>query len=105
MKNIEYVNKELLIADLEERYCKPCGSEKKDYYHTKCRVCCVDDIIGEIDSEPAADVAPVMHGEWEYIGTDKMGNVFRCSNCANRIGLDKETDYCPNCGAKMDLEV
>ena len=45
-------------------------------------------------------------GVWEreYIGTDKSGNVFRCSNCANRIGLDRETDYCPNCGAKMDLE-
>ena len=51
---------------------------------------------------PPADVAPVVHGEWEYIGTDKMGNVFRCSNCANRIGLDKETDYYSNCGAKMD---
>ncbi len=98
----EYIDKEVLIADLEERYCKPCESEKKDYNHTKCRVCWVDDLIGEIDSAPAADVAPVMHGEWEYIGTDKMGNVFRCSNCANRIGLDKETDYCPNCGAKMD---
>lgn len=51
---------------------------------------------------PPADVAPVVHGKWEYIGTDKMGNVFRCSNCASRIGLDKETDYCPNCGAQMD---
>lgn len=71
----------------------------------KCRVCCIDEIIGEIDSEPAVDVEPVIHGEWEYIGTDKTGNVFRCSNCASRIGLDKETDYCPNCGAKMDLEV
>lgn len=98
----EYIDKEVLIADLEERYCKPCESDKKDYYHAKCMVCWVDALIGEIDRAPAADVAPVMHGEWEYIGTDKMGNVFRCSNCANRIGLDKETDYCPNCGAKMD---
>ena len=65
----------------------------------------VDDIVSLVrglNLMPAADVAPVVHGEWEYIGTDKMGNVFRCSNCANMIGLDKETDYCPNCGAKMD---
>lgn len=61
-----------------------------------------NDAIDVINNQPGEDVAPVVHGEWEYIGTDKMGNVFRCSNCANRIGLDKETDYCPNCGAKMD---
>ena len=50
------------------------------------------------------EVQEIKHGKWEYIGTDKQGNVFRCSNCALRIGLDRETDYCPNCGAKMDLE-
>lgn len=26
-------------------------------------------------------------GKWEYIGTDKISNVFRCSNCGVRIGL------------------
>ena len=50
----------------------------------------------------AADVAPVVHGWWEYIGTDEKGHIFICSNCRNRIGLDAETDFCPNCGAKMD---
>lgn len=52
----------------------------------------------------ANDVRIERHGEWEYIGTDKHGNVFRCSYCALRIGLDYETTYCPHCGAKMDLE-
>lgn len=50
------------------------------------------------------DVQVVRHGKWEYIGTDKQGNVFRCSNCALRIGLERETDFCSNCGAKMDKE-
>lgn len=57
-----------------------------------------------IEIIPAADVKEVQHGKWEYIGTDKKGYVYRCSNCAGRIGLDYETNYCPNCGAKMDLE-
>lgn len=52
----------------------------------------------------ANGVQIVRHGKWEYIGTDKHGNVFRCSYCALRIGLDYETTYCPHCGAKMDLE-
>lgn len=55
---------------------------------------------------PAADVQEAKHGKWEYIGTDtdKHENVFRCSNCALRIGLESETPFCPNCGAKMDKE-
>ena len=52
----------------------------------------------------ANGVQIVRHGKWEYIGTDKHENVFRCSNCALRIGLDYETTYCPHCGAKMDLD-
>lgn len=48
---------------------------------------------------PAADVAPVRHGEW--IADDYAYN--RCSACG-REWDDREyvTPYCPNCGAKMD---
>lgn len=57
---------------------------------------------------PAADVAPVRHGRWIYIG--KYGE-YECSVCH---GIDTdcsdyysshvvtEQDYCPNCGARMD---
>lgn len=62
------------------------------------------ELVGCLEDTPTADVVEVRHGKWEYIGTDKHGNVFRCSNCALRIGLDYETTYCPHCGAKMDLE-
>lgn len=100
----EYIDREKFISDIKNRYCKPCENEGKDYKHTKCRACWVDDMIVEIEGAPTAEVVEVKHGKWEYIGTDKHGNVFRCSNCALRIGLDYETTYCPNCGAKMDLE-
>lgn len=100
----EYIDREKFISDIKIRYCKPCEDKGKDYKHTKCRACWVDDMIDEIEGAPTAEVVEVKHGKWEYIGTDKQGNVFRCSNCALRIGLDYETTYCPNCGAKMDLE-
>ena len=61
---------------------------------------------------PAADVAEVKHGKW--IG--KQLDNFRkyevtCSNCG-WIGIENydsynepsDFNYCPNCGAKMDLE-
>lgn len=59
---------------------------------------------------PYADVVPVVHGLWKSyheadIGYDEYG--VRCSNCLFEVE-DNEVNfrmhYCPNCGAKMDME-
>ena len=61
---------------------------------------------------PIADVAPVRHGRWEleYGTYGKM----RCSVCKKEALIEKtigdvgvitnyvDSNYCPNCGAKMD---
>lgn len=46
--------------------------------------------------------APVVHGRWE-INLD--GYYPYCSNCKAEPKSGKMTPTCPNCGAKMDLEV
>ena len=55
---------------------------------------------------PAADVAPVVHGRWILERTpDGKPYCFHCSACDSdyhHIGITVATDYCPNCGAKMD---
>lgn len=56
---------------------------------------------------PAADVVPVVHGRWDeskehfYLmnGCKEWIN-FYCSECD--APNNSPTDYCPNCGAKMD---
>lgn len=53
-----------------------------------------------IDCEPAADVAPVVHGHWVYGEFD----IPHCSECGNDIMPNRISPYCPNCGAKMDEE-
>ena len=53
---------------------------------------------------PAADVAPVVHGRWEWIGPYRYnddGMIGTCSVCKERLRLFAY-NYCPNCGAKMD---
>lgn len=51
---------------------------------------------------PAADVAPVVHGRWEKhyrSGTPVAeGYVSTCCDMWN----NRKSNYCPNCGAKMD---
>ena len=49
---------------------------------------------------PAADVAPVVHGRWvEY----QIPPIVCCSNCDWATDVkEKNFQYCPNCGAKID---
>lgn len=71
----------------------------------------VDDCIelaNRIEALPTEDVAPVVHGRWEY--TPQMFNTLgqiRCPFCA-WWSLDQSIDgvykYCPNCGAKMGIK-
>lgn len=97
----DYIRRDTLIEDIDEAV-KHRG---------------MGEIIGQtlrryILRQPAADVAPVVHGVWQgegdgYADGTLVYDVWRCSNCGHCI--DDGTDdpdalpnYCPNCGAKMD---
>lgn len=63
----------------------------------------------DIDT-PTAEVEPVRHGKWEIIKDDYYC-VAKCSLCHEEWSFEVYDDieslnyrYCPNCGAKMDLE-
>lgn len=55
-----------------------------------------------IRKQPTADVAPVVHGQWatHYRSgtTVAEGYVSTCCDMWN----NRKSDYCPNCGARMD---
>jgi len=55
---------------------------------------------------PTIEAEPVRHGRW----VDKMVRDWHCSECGKKASFDgycydDKPNYCPNCGAKMDLEV
>ena len=54
-----------------------------------------------VASAPAADVAPVRHGQWIY---DKKVQRPYCSVCKGYFygATNSPMSYCPNCGTKMD---
>lgn len=63
---------------------------------------CLRDCKEAIDSIPAADVAPVVHGRWiSFLGGDHImpERYYRCSRCG-RVESRRQP-YC-HCGAKMD---
>ena len=60
------------------------------------------EVLGMIYEMPTADVATVRHGRWLPFHSTAAGDIQYCSAC--EIGCTWKPNYCPNCGAKMDLE-
>ena len=92
---VEYIKREAVIDLITRRYENP-------------EIC-----TQEINSIPAADVVPVVQGRWErdpasYWRWTPSGAVavtrttYRCGLCGR--GTTVKSNYCPNCGAKMDGE-
>ncbi len=76
----------------------------------KCLMFIAATIEQYIAEEPAADVVPVVHGRWVYNSNYKSWEEMYVCSVYNRNALTggdyrhELSDYCPNCGAKMDLE-
>jgi len=83
-------------ADKFERHLENCICEVENTNG------CPDDymiILKALQNASPAEVAPVVHGEWK-INCD--GYYPFCSECLKEpLEL---SDYCPNCGARMDGE-
>lgn len=56
-------------------------------------------VLREVSDAPAADVAPVVHGRWVCVDTDTE-QFFLCNRCKKKEYW--ESNYCPNCGCRMD---
>ena len=95
----EYIDRGALMRRIKEIHCAECDS----YHGVRCRACWVDDTLDYIDSEPAADVAPVRHGRWIWHSEERG---YLCSECGSGCLLNYESDWhksdwCPHCGADM----
>ena len=61
----------------------------------------------DIENFPNADVAPIVHAHWISKNSHGYEWVFVCSNCGYIDGypFNDRSNYCPNCGAKMDGDI
>ena len=93
----EYIEREALLNDIQNFITQNKDIEGSLAYYTFMAM------IDEIKNIPAADVAPVRHGEWEVhteyaiFGLYQVG--WRCSLCGRKESYKQP--YC-NCGAKMN---
>ena len=60
-------------------------------------------VINTLDCAPTVDAEPVRHGRWKLDVSPYTNRwLYKCTACNSFA--EYETDYCPNCGAKMDEE-
>lgn len=98
----EYIKREAVLRAVQGQR-SPCRSPAQNRM-----LDCLKTAVIRIS---AADVAPVVHGLWErepasYWRWTPSGAVavtrttYRCGLCGR--GTAVKSNYCPNCGAKMD---
>ena len=88
----EYIEREAVVRELNKTYDNMNAMGAQFYGGFMNAVYRIKDF-------PAADVAPVRHGRWLCVDTDTE-QFFLCNKCKKKEYW--ESDYCPNCGAKMD---
>ena len=105
----EYIEREALEVALNHRLSF-LMAENSEYDHYTSGY---DEAVDTVENFPsAADVAPVVHGRWDDLPNEYMsvasktgayhGNATTCSVCHDINPNAFKTNYCPNCGAKMD---
>lgn len=102
VKTAEYIEREAALESL----CTGCEyvpiDEKENcpYRFTGCQE------YANIFSIPAADVVPVRHGRWIVIAEFNDCVYARCDQCKiQQVFYHNKplTNYCPSCGARMDI--
>jgi hypothetical protein len=68
-----------------------------------------EDTVGEkridLSHIPTIEIEQVRHGRWEWKDFRGDGSlILCCSECLETEGARETSNYCHNCGAKMNLE-
>lgn len=89
----EYIAREAIKKHFKDRLDVSNPGSMGEAYYAACM-----DIL---DTQPAADVRPVVRGRFEYIspGRPQHEGFYQCSACAGTTL--RPTKFCPNCGADM----
>lgn len=96
-----YKDIEPIINDFTDRV-RLLQTDYKDLPWAKSTEMDFTEIVMTLKKAPTADVQEVRHGHWIK---DPESGITRCSECDWTLEVAWESNYCPDCGAKMYEEV
>ena len=102
----EYIERGALLKTLGCEDAVKYGNKTAEQQHNSYSTMMLYEIADVICDAPAADVEPVVRGEWKP--DDRMFGVWHCSVCGesalcNGVEEEVKSAFCPHCGAKMNL--
>ena len=63
----------------------------------------IDRWLEELPIIDTGDLVIMKHGQWLWNDYGGFGN-YHCSECRKICICNGDYDYCPNCGARMDID-
>jgi len=104
-KKKEYIERGALLKAFGCENAVKYGNKSAEQQHNSYSSMMLYEIADEINDSPAADVEPVVRGEWKDVYMSSASSfVGTCSVChqSNDIPPPRNAHYCPNCGAHME---
>ena len=109
----EYIDKQVLLERLQRKKAGPANIKYTDGFNDA-----IMRVRSMVSKAQPVDVAPVVHGQWSRHGFSEDCDLRdTCSVCGHSFYEHLKVSripryhyyccswkYCPNCGAKMDLE-
>ena len=85
-----------------------CGNDNAQFILTRAGMAiyeaAIDMAISTLHDAETIDAEPVRHGQWIHVEDDE----YLCFSCKMDFTIEDfesfVTNYCPNCGAKMDAK-
>lgn len=100
----KYIDADALKDKMFNYYdCVNLNTRKDNYNGETLMNYEVADMIEDcIDNAPIVDVQEIKHAKWEMVGNYKV----ECTNCHHIRDIKTQCgwNFCPTCGAKIDLE-
>lgn len=100
----KYIDADALKDKMFNYYdCVNLNTRKDNYNGETLMNYEVADMIEDcIDNAPIVDVQEIKHAKWETVGNYKV----ECTNCHHIRDIKTQCgwNFCPTCGAKIDLE-
>ena len=126
----DLISREAAINTIKNHYCDGCTYYDVKCKSVLSGNCPIFNVISTISVVPVIDAEPVRHGKWywheeaTYNPTEptEYNSYWACSDCGEDIAdyldhalpssfifldspdYEPTMEYCPHCGAKMDLE-
>lgn len=108
MKKGDLISREALLEQHDLKNAVKYGNHSEEQRRHSYSTLMLYEVADMVLDAPAVDAVPVVHGRWIERETEKplILRCVMCSECGTMYQRRHKAylNYCPNCGAKMDLE-